>query len=649
VKRLRAHLRLALAVGVVGGLVLGAREALVVLYANAFVQAGQYFWLYAAVPVLAWLGFAVTTLALLALVCWPLRDVDKGKSQLWLYAAALAALGALSIAVPSMARITGRMREVGLTPDTGTIAALWALALIATVGAAAMTGAAADWYAARVQRPLRWATRVGFLIALVLVWPVARFFATDWIWAGAPPASAAGEQPNLVLISIDTLRADHLGSYGDAGALTPNLDRFAAEGIVFEHAITSSPWTLPAMASLFTAQYPRHHRAGDITNRRDPLGRSALPPESWTLTRTLRERSYWTQAIVTNPYLALRYGLGTGFDAYENVSIQSEAFIAFQDTTALRLLEWWWPGIRIGDRGETVSTRAVRALTQLAPARAPFFLWLHYIDPHPPYSRAGVTRHKSFRGDTSFASEQSADDFALTSPDVARLRSGEIRPGPEQKDAIRALYRAEVAAVDTAIGRVLDALDALRLRDRTLVIVVADHGEEFWEHGGVEHGHTVYEELIRVPLLLRWPGRLPAGTRVHPVVRMVDIAPTALELLGLPIPDQRDGTSVLSLIEGRQEPMPRVALVENMLFADERVGLRTAQHKYIRWETGKEEVYDLRADPREHLDLAASDGSASGLRQLFAALDAAQPATTAPQPVLDARTEAAMRALGYLP
>ena len=322
-----------------------------VLYANAFVQAGQYFWLYAAVPVLAWMVLASLALLPFALIGSQLGNAERGKAPLWFYAAVLAALGTLSIVTQSIGLITARMRDVGLIPSGGTVSTLWLLAITATAAAASVSGAAADWYAARVRHPLRAAARVALITGLLLLWPVVHFFATDWIWSGASSSTiATSARPNVLLISIDTLRADHLGSYGDVNQLTPQLDRFANEGVVFEQAMSSSPWTLPAMASLFTAQYPRRHHAGAITNRRDPLGRSALPPNSWTLVRTLHERGYRTRAVVTNPYLALRYGLGEGFDRYENLSIESEAFIAFQETTALRLLEWLWPDVQIGDR-----------------------------------------------------------------------------------------------------------------------------------------------------------------------------------------------------------------------------------------------------------------------------------------------------------
>jgi arylsulfatase A-like enzyme len=644
------HLRLALSVGVVGGFVFGCREALLTLQANAVVQPGHYFFLYLVVPILAWMGIGVVVTLLTGSVAATLAGAREPRSLLGLHAGALAFLGVFSAAAAWVGVVAALLQNVGMPAGHGVAAALWLAAVALSLGVAATVGAAATWYGQVSERPLRYATGAVLLATPLLLWPPIWFFATDWKWTTSERAALAGalKRPNVVLISIDTLRADHLGSYGDAHGLTPHLDQLARDGLSFDQAMSASPWTLPAMASLFTGLYPRHHGAGVITNGRTPLGRSALPSGSWTLTTALQEQGYRTHAVVTSPYLALRYGFGNGFDSYENVTIESEAFLSFADTTAVRLFDWVRPDLIIGDRGESVSRRAQRWLATVESDR-PFFLWLHYIDPHPPYSRAGATRHKSMRGDLSFGMEDAhASTIALTSPDVARLRSGEIRLNAEEKEAVRELYRAEVASVDSAVGLVLDTLREQGLQDDTLVVCVADHGEEFWEHGSVEHGHTVYEELVRVPLLMRWPGHLPAGRHVAPLVRVIDIVPTVLDLLGLPQPARLDGASMAAVWNGT-EAAPRSALVENLLFAEERVALRTADEKYIRWDSGREEVYDLRNDPQELRDVAAITGTAEPLRLVYAELERDREKTARPvtAPVLDERTRAALRALGY--
>jgi arylsulfatase A-like enzyme len=658
--RFAAQLRVASSVGLIGGFVLGCREALVSLQANAAVQPGDYLLVYLSVPILAWITLGPVVLLPVAIVLAIQGRTPERRGALELYAAALAFAGVLSIAAPLATSGSASLRAVGLPAGLGLHLLFYAVALVLAGAAAVITGAALRTYAAVVERCLPYATRAVGALTVILLVPVVQFFAADWKWdlrAARAAVPALAGQPNVLLISIDTLRADHLGNYGDRHGLTPNLDRLAREGVAFTQAITSSPWTLPAMASLFTAQYPRHHGAGSITNGRTPLGRSGLPPKTWTLTQALQGAGYRTHAIVTNPYLALRYGFGEGFDTYDNITVESEAFVSFSHTTALRVLSWAWPQIVVGDRGSTVSRRADALLRRLGGspadrrAGAPFFLWLHYIDPHPPYSRPDAARHKSMRGDMVLESGDGSGvtGVGTTSPDVARLRSGEIRLGAKEKEAVHDLYRAEVRSVDDTVGQVLATLDRDGLGDRTLVVVVGDHGEEFWEHGGVEHGRTVYDEVARVPLVMRWPGHLPAGKRVDALARITDVTPTILDLLGLATPAGRDGETLLPLVHGEQST-PHVALIENMLFSEERVGMRTADRKYVLWENGKEEVYDLSTDPGERVDLAGLGGTLSPLRQLYAQLNHASPVPIAV--VSQAKPEAgaaeALRALGYL-
>lgn len=647
----RTHFRTLVSFGLVAGAVLGAREGLTTLAANVFVQPEQYFLVYLAVPLLTWMLLAMLVLVLATIGCLVLRPVARLRLSLPIYAAVLVSLGMLSILIPWSGDTTSRLSAVGF--DSGLFS--WLAVSVAILG---LTGAAAVLVGGTVHACAgaisRWVfpLALGLLgVAMLLFVPVLGFFLTDWKWAPmtADGAPSAGDRPNVLLISIDTLRADHLGRYGGPAGLTPHLDLIAADGVTFLETISSSPWTLPAMASVMTGLYPYHHRAGIITNRRNPLGRSALPTDTWTLASALQAQGYRTHAIVTNPYLALSYGLGEGFESYESITIESEIFLSFRDTTAFRLVRWLWPDVVVGDRGETVSTRA-RAWLEHRSGRSPFFLWLHYIDPHPPYAARGVDATKTFRTDSVFGSGAAElPDLALRSPDVARLRSGEIRLSEEGKDLVRKLYRTEVRAVDAAVGKVVDFLDVRGLRDDTLVVVVADHGEEFWEHGSVEHGHTLYDELLRVPWILRWPGHLPREKHVDALVRIVDVAPTILDLLNVAIPDELDGRSTVPLLSGNQSTA-RVAMAENMLFSEERTAIRTANHKYIRWQDGREEVYDLRADPGERINLVALPEIIRPLRLLSDAI-VPPPGTAGTEinsPAIDARTKHALEALGYL-
>ncbi|HUI28425.1 MAG TPA: sulfatase-like hydrolase/transferase, partial [Candidatus Kryptonia bacterium] len=252
---LPSHLRLALSVGVVGGFALGGREALIALQANSFVQPGQYFWLYLVVPFLAWMVLGALLMLPFGVVGAIVSGPREARASLGWYAAAMASAGALSITLPWVSGIEQQLAEVGASVGTGERLLLLGANIAAAGAAAAVAGAAGAWYATRVTRPLRLLRRCVLLIAVVMLWPVVRFFAGDWKWNLRPTAAArtdAADSPDVVLISIDTLRADHLGIYGDRHGLTPNLDQLGREGVVFDHAITSSPWTLPAMASVLT-------------------------------------------------------------------------------------------------------------------------------------------------------------------------------------------------------------------------------------------------------------------------------------------------------------------------------------------------------------------------------------------------------------
>ncbi len=304
-----------------------------------------------------------------------------------------------------------------------------------------------------------------------------------------------------------------------------------------------------------------------------------------------------THAVVTNPYLGLGFGLGQGFAAFHNLTMANEAALTLRPTLGWWLAEGFLPARLLGDRGAAVTARAARFLRAYHPARR-FFLWLHYVDPHAPYDGAS----RSFRGDllAGVVSESRL-------PRMAQLRAGEIRPLPEGRRALREAYARAVREVDAEVGAVLRLLDELGLAASTLVVVVADHGEELWDHGGVEHGHTLYDELVRVPLVVRCPGCAQPGSRVRVPVGVEQLAATLLELLGVTSfggASSEMAPPFTALLRGGAYA-PRPVVSESLLFAEERVALRTARYTYVAWPNGKEELYDRRRDPRELVDLAA--------------------------------------------
>ena len=658
--RLRSELRIGVPTATVVGAVFGFREGMLALAHNAAILPERYGYAYFAVPIVAWVVVASALACLIAALraAVSTKAPADARAARAGYAAAtvfVGALGTCSLWVADigrvLAQITGRA-----APAAGL--ALWLLALLAAGGCALLTfgvvRAAGPRVTAALQPRMRWIVLATVLVAAPIVWTFAgevklsfdepRAIAGVPVSRGSSPGGS--HPPNVVVISIDTLRADHSASVG-VDLSTPTLDRIAAEGAVFTHAYSPAPWTLPSIASLLSGLRPSRHGAGAITNGRDPLARSALAGTIWTLPQAFRAAGYRTQAIVTNPYLSRAFGLDGGFGGYVNLTISSEFLLAGRETTWIRLLEWAVPEVWVRDRGSDVSRVASRWLAGNANA-GPFFLWLHYVDPHPPYG-AG-TRHKSFRGDSLLASTANASAPVMTSsPDVARLRSGEIRLSDEEKAAVRRLYRDEVEALDRALARLFDALDEHGIAERTMVVIVSDHGEEFWEHGGVEHGHSLYDEILHVPFLVRFPNVVPAGLRISEPVSTLDAAPTIADLIGLDRPGDLDGMSLESTLRGMEAPPSRLLSAENLLFAEERTSLQRGATKYIRWTNGKEEVYDLASDPHELRDLNAIEPVTAPLRSAFALLQTQQQRADGriePRIVSNA-VRAQLRALGY--
>jgi arylsulfatase A-like enzyme len=455
---------------------------------------------------------------------------------------------------------------------------------------------------------------------------------------------------HLVLITIDTLRADHLDD-----ARMPRTAALAQQGARLTHAFASSSWTLPSVASLLTGLPAASHGAGEPLGP-DPLSRAPLGTKQATLATALGRAGFANRAVVTNPYLGLGYGLGQGFDAYENVSLESEAAITLGPTVGFATLAWLMPGLAITDRGDGVTSRAVRFLRARHDGR--FFLWLHYLDAHAPYD--GVTR--------SFRDELLAGGGVTTRlPRMAQLRAGEVRPDAVGRVMLRKAYADAVRFVDQQVGQIVDALDEIGLADRTLLVVTADHGEELWDHGGVEHGHTLYDELIRVPLVMRCPGCGPRGIQIDAPVATAALAPTLLDLLGVDAGPGVDTAALrpaggfAPLLRGEAWRAPPI-VSENLLFAEERVAVRTARHTYVAWPNGKEEVYDRARDPHELHDLAARSALLARHRALLAeARGASQRELRATDPprvaaaaassgaaTADSSLQSALRALGYV-
>lgn len=360
------------------------------------------------------------------------------------------------------------------------------------------------------------------------------------------------KQPNLLLIAVDTLRADHLGTYGHRRPTSPEIDAFFDSAVTFEEAHSSSSWTLPAFASLMTSLYSSTH---GCTNTRTPLDDSFE-----TLAERLSDEGFHTAGIVSHTFLGSRYGLHQGFEDYDESLVMEQTRDSHQAITSPRVTE-----------------KALKALDRVADGDKPWFVWVHYFDPHRKY----------------LFHEGVSDPFV----------------GPDRKDID--LYDGEIAFTDAHIGQLLRRLEQLGLADDTVVAFVSDHGEAFKEHGWIGHGKTLYRLVERVPFALRVPGVAPR--RVSDPVSVVDFMPTVLELLDVQRPSTpMVGRSLVATMSGASPP-------ERGLLMELRNRLRKVDVDAFlldRWKLILEYpapydgdpiamLFDWAADPREAHDLSS--------------------------------------------
>ncbi len=408
--------------------------------------------------------------------------------------------------------------------------------------------------------------------------------------AAATPSAASADAPNVLLITLDTTRPDHLGCYGYAAARTPALDSLAAGGVRFADALAPVPLTLPSHASLLTGVYPpttglRLNSAGVL--------RAGVP----TLAEHFHARGYRTGAFVAAWVLNATFGLNRGFDTYND-----------QVNPAPETGERRFGRPERAERpGDAVCDAALAWLDQ-DPGR-PFFAWVHFFDPHHPY-------------------EPPAGYQDLPDP-----------------------YDGEIAFMDAQVLRLLDWLARRGQRARTLIIACGDHGEAFGEHGEFEHGLFVYDTTMKVPLLMAWPGKLPAGRTVAQTVRLIDIMPTVLELLGWEPAGPLDGESLRAAFAGDEfKSLPAYGESEYPWFAFGWAPLRAywaESWKYIA--APRPELYDRAADPGELTNVLEREGQrAAALRADLAQLQAGmQLAEAAPVKLTDEDLRK-LESLGYV-
>lgn len=437
-------------------------------------------------------------------------------------------------------------------------------------------------------------------------------FALLWlatlVASGCTSPSAPSAPPNVVLISIDTLRADHLGAYGYARATSPNVDALAREGALFENAVSPSSWTLPAHASLLTGVSPYVHGAVAPQNRI----RDDVP----TLAERLRERGYATEAFVNAPFLSSRYGFARGFDRFHEV----------RGTEASH------------HQGVLDAIRSER--------RRPVFFFIHYMDVHTPYQPPPeYNRFASVTSQRDVLARQGIEDGGMLKL-LRAVADGEATLTPGDRDVLVDLYDGEILAMDAKLGELVATIREHLSRD-TIIIVTSDHGEEFLEHGSLLHGRTLYEEVLHVPLVVAGPGVKP-GLRVRSLATLADVPPTILEWANARAAPGMEGGSLAGLAAGREPDELGGEVALHTLASDRSVelrGIRTAHTKAIHdLRNGRRERYDLRADPAEARSLEELPELARAERRLDELRVRESPLARKP----DRRSVEALEALGYL-
>ena len=373
------------------------------------------------------------------------------------------------------------------------------------------------------------------------------------------------KRPHVVFIMIDTLRADHLPLYGYSRQTAPNLVDLAQRGVTLTNMYAAASHTRPSVATLFSSLYPAVHK----TN----YSRDFLPGSIVTLAETLREAGYQTFGVSANANVSPTFGFSQGFDTFSVSKVESPLRLTLLGTVAedaigdaaFRFLEADQPII---PRAEAVTDIALDWTAQHC--KQPCFLYVHYIDPHAPYSPPPPF-------------DQSFDLHRDPS-----IRAGGINPIDLVKDTRQEWvgkaidqYDGEILYTDHHVSRLLDQLKQLGVLDQSLVIVTSDHGEEFYEHGRGDHGKTLYEEVLKVPFVISWPGHIPSGTAYRNVVGLIDVMPTLLDFLGIDSPPGVQGVSFADSLKGDKNDRPSKKFFAQL--TNDRLGLEMVRHRHYKF------------------------------------------------------------------
>jgi arylsulfatase A-like enzyme len=397
-------------------------------------------------------------------------------------------------------------------------------------------------------------------------------------------ASSNHKIKHVILISIDALRPDVISSYGSKEVSTPNIDSIAADGTLFKNAFSAAPWTLPSFSSIMTGVSPTVHKTFTAQSR--------LPDKFITIAEYLRDAGYYTAAIVDNFFLHPEFNMDQGFLEYNFFPKRQTMVNSFGAT----LLNIFFPK-------NFIYNASTADLTNLSidwlekNQDKDFFLWVHYYDPHIPYTPPRQYISKDAVPDASIG-------YKLMR--AGPIRDGHFAPNAAQRKWIKDLYNAEVRYVDDNLGRLLNRMKELNLYNSSIIILLSDHGEEFWDHDGFEHGHTLYNELLHVPLIIKIPGSRSAKT-VDEKVTTQSIMATIIDLAGIKNQNQDiTAESLVPLLNGNQNSfIERPLISSGLLYYENRESVIFDGMKYIEnLVTGSGELYNLNSDPREQNPLS---------------------------------------------
>lgn len=432
----------------------------------------------------------------------------------------------------------------------------------------------------------------------------------------SPTTEPLGDKPNVLILMVDALRADRLGVNGHSRPTTPNIDALAAEGINFSRAFSHSTWTKPSIATLFTSVYPSQHGLDQLTvEHQEGLGSEVLAADLTTIAERFRTAGFLTAAVVNQVHITSRFGFSQGFEVFD---------------------EWRGMG------APRLNRKFLRWLKAQDSTARPFFAYIHYLDVHWPYTK------RDWRRSASMGSVDMRTEPPEYGRETVRDWAAELEL-PADLEALMARYDHEVAYTDRAIGELIQGLKDLGLFEDTVIVVTADHGEAFLEHGELLHGQAPYDELLRIPLVFRLPTlmRQWVGSVDEPV-GLIDVMPTLLDLAGLDSEPRAQGRSLVPLMRGTE-------MASRLVFAESEsaVAARSADRKLIRFADGSRHYFDLTTDPLEQEPLPPTCGYPceqleKRLADFSIAMASARENLLTSVAPLEERDLEDLRALGYL-